>query len=147
MKYIFIIVALCAATGTKAQNYMLLDESISQPAVYTNHLNEMAKYKKYFPVAVKDLPEFLKVLEEIDGRLSEPKVTGPAKNYKIGCVEFTGKVFPLSSGERIDYVLSSDCENVKIRMHLCDAKLSNSDNAYFVKTWIKYIRSTMKQHK
>jgi hypothetical protein len=147
MKYLFFIVALCAATGTKAQNYMLLDESISQPAVYTSHLNEMAKYKKYFPVEVKDLPEFLNVLEQIASQLSAPKVSGPAKNYKVGCAEFTGKVFPLSSGERIDYVLSSNCENVKVKMHLCDAKLSNADNAYFVKTWIKYIRSTMKQHK
>src|SRR5690242_13791507 len=134
MKYLFLIVAFCAATATKAQNYMLLDESISQPAIYTNHLNEMAKYKKYFPVPVEDLPKFLNVLQQIANWLSEPNVTGPVKNYKIGCVQFTGKVFPLSSGERIDYVLSSNCEDITVKMHLCDAKLSNSDNAYFVKT-------------
>ena len=147
MKYFFIIVLICASFVGKAQKYVLFDEAISQPAVYSDHLNEMEKYKKFFPVAVKDIPQFLTVLQEIADRLSENKVTGPAKNYKVGCAQFTGKVFPLSAGERIDYVLTSDCDGVKVVMHLCDAKLSNANNAYFVKTWIKYIQSTLNQHK
>ncbi len=79
---------------------MLLDESISQPAIYTDHLSEMEKYKKFFPVEVKDVPRFLNVLQQIAKRLNKNKVTGPAKNYKVGCAQFTGKVFPLATGER-----------------------------------------------
>ncbi len=146
MKYLFIIVLICEASLGKSQKYVLLDEAISQPAIYTNHLNEAEKYKKFFPVPVKDIPQFLKVLQEIANRLGKNKVTGPAKNYKVGCAQFTGKVFPLASGERIDYVLTSNCDGLKVTMHLVDAKLSNADNAYFVNTWIKYIRSTVKAH-
>jgi len=146
MKYLFIIVFVCAAAISKGQKYVLLDQAISQPAVFSDHLNEMEKYKKFFPVPVKDIPQFLNVLQQIADRLSESKVTGPAKNYQVGCAQFTGKVFPLSAGERIDYVLTSDCDSIKVTMHLCDAKLSNANNAYFVKTWIKYIKSTVKQH-
>jgi hypothetical protein len=147
MKYFFIVVLICASSVGKAQKYVLFDEAIAQPAVYTNHLSEMEKYKKFFPVPLKDVPQFLDVLQEIANRLSENKVTGPAKNYKVGCAQFIGKVFPLSVGERIDYVLTSDCDGVKVTMHLCDAKLSNANNAYFVKTWIKYIQSSLKLHK
>jgi len=144
MKHVFITVLICAASACHAQKYVLLDESISQPAVFRDHLTQMEKFKKFFPVEVKDVPEFVKVLQEIADRLSEKKVTGSAKNYKVGCTEFTGKVFPLASGERIDYVLTSNCDGVKVTMHLCDARLSNANNAFFVKTWIKYINSTTK---
>ncbi len=145
MKYLFVLVFTCAAFLGKAQKYVLLDEAISQPAVFTNHLSEMEKYKKFFPVEMKDVRRFLDVLQQIANRLSGDKITGPAKSYKVGCAQFTGKVFPLATGERIDYVITSTCDGVRVTMHLCDAKLSNVNNAYFVNTWIKYIRNTIKK--
>ena len=137
---------MCTASLCKSQKFVLLDEAFAQPAIYKDHLSPTENAKKLFPVPVKDLPEFIKVLEEIESRLNQKKVTGPVKNYKVGCTEFTGKAFPLSVGERIDYVLTSTCDHVKVTMHLCDAKFSNATNAFFVKTWIKYIRSSLKQH-
>lgn len=145
MKYFFILVFICSASMTNAQKYVLLDETISQPAVYTNHVSDMEKYKRFFPVEVKYLHQFLEVLQKIVNRLGEKNITGTTKNYKVGCAQFSGRVFPLASGERIDYILTSDCEGIKVTMHLCDAKLKNINNAYFVKTWIKYIRSNIKK--
>jgi hypothetical protein len=145
MKYFFIIFFICAVSVTKAQKYILLDESISEAAIYTNHLSELENYKKFFPLEVKDVPQFLNALNEIAQRLSEKKAKGPAKSYKVGCAQFIGKVFPLASGERIEYVVTSSCEGKSITMHLCDAKLSNADNAYFVNTWIKYIKNSVKK--
>ena len=145
MKYFLILVFICSASITKAQKYILLDETISQPAIYTNHLSEMEKYNKFFPVEVKYLPQFLEVLQKILNRLGEKNITGSTKNYKVGCAQFSSRVFPLSSGERLDYILTSNCEGVIVTMHLCDAKLTNSNNAYFVMTWIKYIRSNIKK--
>lgn len=144
MKYLFIVFFISAAFVTKAQKYVLLDESISQPAIYTNHLSEMEKYKNFFPIEVKDVPQFVNVLQQIVQRLNENKLTNEIRNYKVGCAQFTGKAFPLATGERIDYVLTSTCDGKKVTMHLCDAKLSNTNNAYFVETWIKYIRSNAK---
>ena len=144
MKYLFIVVLISAAFVSKAQKYVLLDESISQPAVYTDHLSELNKYKKFFPIEVKDLPRFVSVLQQIVQRLKEKKLTNEVRNYTVGCAQFTGKAFPLASGERIDYVLTSTCDGKKVTMHLCDAKLSNANNAYFVETWIKYIQNNVK---
>ncbi len=144
MKYLFIVVFISAAFASKAQKYVLLDESISQPAVYTDHLSEMKKYNNFFPIEVKDVPQFINVLEQIVERLNEKKRTKEVSNYKVGCAQFTGRAFPLANGERIDYILTSTCEGKKVTMHLCDAKLSNSNNAYFIETWIKYIRSNVK---
>jgi hypothetical protein len=145
MKYVFLILILCAANQTKAQKYILLDQAISQPAFYSNQITVSEKYKGFFPVEKKDLPKFLKALEEISARLTSNKTEGKAKNYTIGCTQFTGTVFPLSKGERLDYILTSTCDGVNVSMHLVNAKLSNDDNAYFVSTWIKYIKNAMKQ--
>jgi hypothetical protein len=145
MKYIFILVLLCTASATKAQKYILLDEAIAQPAIYTNHLSELEKHKKFFPVEVAHLPDFLEALQKIVNRLDKKNATGTVKNYEAGCAQFTGRIFPLASGEKIEYILTSNCEGIKVTMHLCDAKLTNANNAYFVKTWIKYIKSNIKK--
>lgn len=144
MKYLFIVVFICAVSTCKAQKYILLDESISQPAVYTDHLSALNKYKNFFPVEVKDLPLFVSVLQQIAERLNKKNISGAAKNYKVGCSQFKGKAFPLATGERIEYVLTSTCDGKIVMMHLCDAKLSNANNAYYVETWIKYIRGNLK---
>jgi hypothetical protein len=144
MKYLFILVFICATSAGKAQKYILLDESISQPAVYIDHLSELNKYKKFFPVEVRDIPQFVSVLQQIAERLKEKKITNVVRNYTVGCAQFTGKAFQLASGERIAYILTSTCDGKKVTMHLCDAKLSNANNAYFVETWIKYIQSNVK---
>ena len=147
MKYIFIFLFFFAASQCKGQKYILLDESLSHPAIYTNHLTEMEKYKKFYPVEVKNIPQFLSVLEKIEQRLSETKIKSKLNNYKVGCSEFTGTLFMLSNGERIDYTIISTCEGFKIKMHLCDAKITNANNEYFIKAWINYIKSNLKPNK
>jgi hypothetical protein len=144
MKFIFTFIFICIAFQSQAQKYILLDRAISQPAFYSNKILVSAKYKGFFPVEKKDLQAFLEALKEIAQRLSSKKITGKAKNYQFGCTELNGVAFPLASGEHLDYVLTSTCDNIRIVMHLCDAKLSNEDNAYFINTWIKYIKNAQK---
>lgn len=146
MKYILVLVIICSSFQGHAQKYILLDKAISQPAFYSNTILVSEKYKGFFPIEKKDISKFLNALEEIVQRLSSKKITGKAKNYKFGCTELNGVAFPLASGERLDYVLTSTCENLPITMHLCDAKLSNEDNAYYINTWIKYIKRAQKQN-
>jgi len=145
MKYIFIFLFICAANISDAQKYILLDKAISQPAFYSNTISVSEKFKGFFPVEKKDIPKFLSALEEIAQRLSSKKIKGTPKQYVIGCTEFIGHIFPLASGERLDYVLTSTCADIKVSMHLVDAKLDNENNAYFVNTWIKYIKNAIKQ--
>lgn len=145
MKYFFLLTLLCASLVTRAQKYILLDEAISRPAVYTNHLTDLEKYKKFFPVEVKDLPQFLGVLQKIDDLLSGKNNNATTIDFKAGCAEFKGRAFKLASGPRFDYILTANCEGVKEVMHLCDAKLTNTNNSYFIRTWIKYIKSNIKR--
>jgi len=145
MKYFFLLTILCASLITRAQKYILLDETISQPAVYTNHLSDLEKYNKFFPVEVKDLPQFLEALQKIDNLLNGKNNNAAALDFKAGCAEFKGRAFKLASGPRFDYILTTNCEGVKEVMHLCDAKLTNTNNSYFIRTWIKYIKSNIKR--
>lgn len=144
MKYIFLFLLSCAIYQCNAQKYILLDKSISQPAFYSNTISVTAKFKGFFPVEKKDIEKFIIALENISKKLSSKKGIGKVIPYQIGCISFKGYKLSLASGERLDYGLTSTCDNIKITMQLCDAKLSNENNAYFINTWIKYIKSSIK---
>jgi len=147
MKQLYTILFLIAALPCAAQKYILLDKTMAEPSFMSNKITVSEKYKNFFPVEKKDLPEFIKALEEISERLSSKKITGKAKEYRIGCTEFSVRVFPLAAGERLDYVLMSTCDDIKVPMHLVDAKLNNANNAYFLNAWIKYIKSNYHENK
>ena len=147
MKQLYTILLIIAALPCAAQKYILLDKTMAQPAILTNKITVSGKYKNFFPVEKKDLPAFIKALEEISERLSSKKITGKAKEYRIGCTQFSARVFPLETGERLDYVLVSTCDDIKVPMHLVDAKLDNANNAYFLNAWIKYIKSNYHENK
>ena len=132
------------AAITKAQKYVLLDQHMAEPVKYSNTITSTDKFNDLFPVEKKLVPEFLKALEEIENKLSSKPPFGKIKDYEIGCIRFTGRAIMLAAGERIDYVITSSCEDVRISMHLSDAKLSNKGNAFFIKTWIQYIKSYVK---
>lgn len=144
MKYFLLITLLFGTSQLKSQRYVLLDKHISQPVTYSNTITSADKFNELFPVEKKRLEEFVKALEEISEKLSNPGHLGEAKQYEIGCVKFTGVIVSTAKGERLDYVLNSNCDEVRISMHLSDAKISNASNAYFIKTWIKYIKDSMK---
>jgi len=132
------------AAVTKAQKYVLLDQHMAEPVKYSNTITSADKFNDLFPVEKKLVPEFLKALEEIENKLSSKPPFGKIKDYEIGCIRFTGRAIMLAAGERIDYVITSSCEDVRISMHLSDAKLSNKGNSFFIKTWIQYIKSYVK---
>jgi len=132
------------AAVTKAQKYVLLDQHMAEPVKYSNTITSTDKFNDLFPVEKKLVPEFLKALEEIENKLSSKPPFGKIKDYEIGCIRFTGRAIMLAAGERIDYVITSSCEDVRISMHLSDAKLSNKGNSFFIKTWIQYIKSYVK---
>lgn len=142
MKQILLLFLLFSITAvTSAQKYVLLDQHIAEPVKYANAVTPADKFNDLFPVEKKQIPEFLKALKEIESKLSSPPPFGKIKEYEIGCIKFTGRVIMLAAGEKIDYVITSTCDDVRISMHLSDAKLSNKSNAFFIKTWIKYIES------
>lgn len=144
MKYFLFFLLLFVAAKIKAQKYALLDEHFAVPVKYSNTITSNDKFNDLFPVEKKMLPQFIIILEEIERKLSSKEALGEAKQYEMGCIKFTGIIVPLATGERMDYVITSNCDNVKISMHLCDAKLKNAMNAFFIKTWIKYIQGYLK---
>lgn len=148
MKYLIFTSFLFFGTFKgNAQKYILLDKTMAQPTFYTNQLSMTEKYKGFLPVESKDIQKFIEALQEISKRLSSKKITGKAKQYQVGCDKFEGTVIPAASENRFDYVITSNCDGLKAYMHLCDAKLNNENNAYFINTWISYIKNTaLKKH-
>ena len=144
MKFFLLFFIVIVSVNCKAQKYALLDQHIAQPVTYTNHVTPSDKFNGLFPVETKMLVPFINTLQEIENKLASKGPLGEAKQYQLGCTKFAGIIVRLASQDRMDYVLTSTCDNVKISMHLCDAKISNSSNVYFIKTWIKYIQSYMK---
>jgi len=141
MNFFLLFFILLGSVNLKAQKYALLDKRLAQPVTYTNTVTSADKFNGLFPVEKKMLTQFINVLEEIETKLSSKGPFGEVKQYEFGCTKFAGITVPLASETRMDYVLTSSCDNVKISMHLCDAKISNGSNVFFIKTWIKYIQS------
>lgn len=130
-----------------AQKYILLDKQMSRPAFYSDELSVTQKYNGFYPVEARDMEKFIAVLREISQTLSSKNITEKAKQYQVGCDEFEGHVVHLASGNRLNYVLISNCDKMNVTMHLCDAKLSNENNAYFINTWISYIKSNVSKNR
>ena len=144
MKHFLLALLFLGTMKINAQKYVLLDKRIAQPVTYSNKVTSADKFNGLFPVEKKDIKAFIKALEEIARQLSIHGTIGEVKNYEMGCVKFTGLKIPLAKGDRLDYVLTSTCDDVKISMHLSDAKMSNENNAYFIHTWLKYIKNGVK---
>ncbi len=145
MRYFFLLFfSLFFFISSYSQKFALLDKRLAQPILYTDKVTQTDKFNGYFPVEKKSLPEFLKALEEISQKLSIKGSIGNAKQYQIGCTNFRGVTISLATGDRLDYMIVSNCGDIKVSMHLSDAKISNANNAFFINTWIKYINSSGK---
>ena len=81
MKKLLLFILLFSAVVTKAQKYVLLDQHISEPVMYTNTVTSEDKFNGLFPVEKKLFPEFLKALEEIENKLSSKPPFGKIKEY------------------------------------------------------------------
>lgn len=144
MKYFLLLFFSLFLVSSKGQKFALLDKRLAQPVTYTDHVTQTDKFNGLFPVETRFLPEFLKALEEISQKLQKKGPIGNAKQYQIGCTKFTGLTVSLASGDRLDYIITSNCGDIKVSMHLSDAKISNANNAFFINTLIKYIKSSGK---
>lgn len=128
-----------------SQKYALLDKRISQPVTYTNTVTLEHSYKNLFPVEKVKLRQFVAELEKIAAILTDKTKPKPnSMDLYVGNTRFKGIKVPLSVEERLDVVLTTDCDGTKIHMHLSDSKTSNARNSFFINTWVKYIKSSMK---
>ena len=145
MKYFLLIFFILINTICSAQKYALVDKQLSLPVIYSNTVTIQDNYKGYFPVEKNRLSEFVTEVEKIGKLLNDPKKPKPETiDFKVGSTTFHGLRVPLAAEERMDIVISTDYGVSKTTMHLSDAKLSNAKNAYFINTWLKYLRSYIK---
>ncbi len=143
MKCILLFIFTLIFINVNAQKYALLDKSLATPITYTDHVTSADKFKKFFPIEKKYLPEFIKTLKEISKKLEAKGSKSTAKQYQVGCVHFTGLTVSLASGDRLDYVLTANCDDLKVSMHLSDAKFSNANNVFFINTFTKYVEDSV----
>lgn len=136
--FLLLISAFCYS-----QKYVLIDKKMSQPISYTNTVTLEHSYKNLFAVEKDKIHQFIIQLERIVAML-----TGKARHatfdINVGKTRFVSLKIPLTTEERLDVVLTTDCDGTKVSMHLSDAKISNANNAFFINTWIKYIKSYVK---
>ena len=144
MKFIFFLALIfLTVSSVHAQKYVLLDKHMANKPKLSNTITSTEKFNNFLPVERKYLPEFVKSLEEIAELLNKNNI-GELKNYAFDCLKIKGHLVPLRSGSRLDYVITSTCDNINIQMHISDAKLSNKSNYYFINTWLKYIKNNLK---
>ena len=128
-----------------SQKYILLDKQMSAPVAYTNNVTLQQSYKDYFAVESDKIHPFIAAVEKIAAQLGNTKKPLPEMfDFYVGKTRFYALKVPLAKEKRLDVVLTTDCNGTKVTMHLCDAKISNASNAYFINTWLKYIKTSIK---
>ena len=145
MKYFLTLVLTCISGLAISQKYVLLDPAITLPVTYSDKVTSTDKFNGLIPVENRSVRQFISALEEIVQQLSKEGPSIILKDYKVGCCAFKGIKIKQGKETRVDYVITSICDNLTISMHLSDAKIKNSTNAYFITTWIKYIKSGLKK--
>ena len=136
---------LLISSFSYSQKYALIDKKMSQPVTYTNKVTLEHSYKNLFAVEKDKLPQVIAEMEKIVTILTDKKKPKPEMiDLNVGKTNFKGLKIPLSAEERMDIVLTTDCDGTKINMHLSDAKISNANNAFFISTWIRYIKGANK---
>lgn len=126
------------------QKYILLDKKMSQPVSYTNTVTIEHGYKGFFAVESDKIRQFISEVEKISDLLSSKQPLPEAIDFSVGKTKFLGVKVSLAKQERLDVVLTTNCDGVKITMHLCDPNISNANNVFFINTWLKYIKSSLK---
>ena len=145
MKHFLTAVLLLISGIGFSQKYVLIDKNISLPLSYTNIVTLEHRHKNLFPVETAQIKKFIAELEKISAFLTDKSKTKPnAFDYNIGQTRFVGLKIGLSKEERLDVVISTNCDGTKIFMHISDSKVSNASNVYFINTWIRYIKSYIK---
>ena len=143
MKYLLLSFLVLISSLAYSQKYVLIDKKMTIPVSYTNTVTLEHSYKNLFPVEKDKINQFIAEVEKIGVMLSPKNKVEPFDLY-IGKTRFVGVKIPLVKEERLDVVLTSDMDGIKITMHLSDAKISNASNAFFINTWAKYIKGSVK---
>lgn len=145
MKFFLFIIFLGITGICFSQKYVLLDKTMAQPISYTNTVTAQHTFNDLFVVEKDKINQFITEIERIAAKLTDKKNALPdVINFNLGRTKFFGVRVRNSKENRLDVVLTTNCEGVKVMMHLCDPQISNASNAYFIKTWIKYIKSSIK---
>ena len=145
MKHFLYVGFILLSSVCFAQKYVLIDKTMSLPITYSNTITTEHNFKGYFPVEKIKINEFIYEIDKIARLLTDSKTKKPeAFNFNIGSTTFNGLKVPLAVEERLDVTLTTDYGTSKISMHLSDPKISNASNAYFINTWLKYLRSYLK---
>ena len=144
MKYFILPAILLIVTCCTAQKYALLDKQMAQPVTFANSVTMQQSFAGFFAVEKDKLNEFVMALENIAKQLTNAKKVIPeAFKLTVANITFTGLKIELKDENRLDVELTSIVGPVRSTMHLCDAKISNVNNAFFITTWAKYIRGFM----
>jgi hypothetical protein len=145
MKPTLLLLFILLSSVLSAQKLLLIDKKLTLPIKYANSFTTQDKLNGYFPVEFASKVKFVDELEKIL-KLLQNKAAKKPETYivDVGATSFKGIRIPLAEEERMDIVMSTNIDGSKTTMHLCDAKLSNANNAFFITTWLKYIRDNLK---
>lgn len=145
MKPTLLLLFILLSSVLSAQKLLLIDKKLTLPLKYTNSFTTQDKLNGYFPVEYGSKIKFIDEVEKIL-KLLQTKAAKKPETYivDVGATSFKGMRIPLSEEERMDIIMSTSIDGSKTTMHLCDAKLSNANNAFFITTWLKYIKDNLK---
>jgi hypothetical protein len=142
LKIYLLLIITSIAGSSYSQKYALLDKNMIAPFTYSNSVSLQHSYQNLFPVEKDKLSVFVTELEKIVKELNDKKIPN-SYEFNIGATNFKMLKIPLQNEERMDLMLTTTADKASVNMHLVDGKNSNVTNAYYVSTWLRYLKKEM----
>ncbi len=142
--YTILIALLFAAEFCGAQKYVLIDKTMMRPLTYTNEVSLKNAGKNIFVVETNNLKEFVSALDKILNRFTYGSKKNEALNFNIGKTKITSIPISVREEARLDVIINTYTKDINASMHLSDTRISNSENLFFISSWISYIKSYVK---
>ena len=145
MKYYLPVFFLLISSFSYSQKYVLIDKKMMLPLSYTNTVTLEHSYKNLFAVEKENLKPFIIEVEKIAAMLIDKnKLLPETIKLDVGKTKIIGFKISGRKGDRFNIVTTTDCDGIKSVMHLSDSEMNNARNAYYINTWIKYIKTYTK---
>lgn len=126
------------------KRYVMVDRKLKQPLQLVDTITKEQMDKGFFVFEKKNTDTLINKFEILEIRLRKvAREHYDEVKWQVGTTLLTIKVVKQSFGDRLNVALSTDTGNgYNQAIYIVDAKLTNNDNARYLKRLISYIENS-----
>jgi hypothetical protein len=141
LSFIICLVLLISINSKAQQRYAIIDRKLKQPFRFADTITNEQLNNGYFAVEKQNIDTLVVKLQLLKDRLQRvAREHYDEVKWNIGSTQLTIKVVKWYFADRLNVSISTDTgQGYDHSIYIVDAKISNNDNARYLKRLIDYI--------